>query len=197
MATVALILACTGTASIGSARAGLFDELFGASSASAPDWPQPQIVRRHAASNRRVEVHKASASASADAASSTGSAVKAPEFCSWQKQNAAPTDRTEALMRDATLRAGDVIMTDEGVRVFAGRSACPHTVRDFQTLAEASRALPRGERMVLAAMERATKVKRFDSAKDPIVASDRPGGVRPSNSTSRMSVTESALGPYQ
>ncbi len=81
-------------------------------------------------------------------------------------------------MRDATLRPGDVIMTDEGVRVFAGRAACPHTVRDFQTLAEA-RALPRGERRVLAAMEQATKTKRFGSAQDPIVASDRAGRVKP------------------
>ena len=174
---VALVAACAGLTAFGSAQAGLFDEIFGGS--SAPDWPQPQIVRRHAPAHRRVEFHRAPASVSADAASATGSAVKPPEFCSWQKQNAAPVDRTEALMRDATLRAGDVIMTDEGVRVFAGRSACPHTVRDFQTLAEASRALPRGERMVLAALERATKAKRFGSTEDPIVASDRASNAKP------------------
>jgi len=173
---VALVVAFTGLAA-GSAQAGLFDELFGAS--VAPEWPQPQYYRRHAPSHRRVEVHRALANAGADAASATGSAVKRPEFCSWQNETSAPVDRTEALMRDATLRAGDVIMTDEGVRVFAGRSACPHTVRDFRTLAEASRALPRGERMVLAAMERATKAKHVGSTEGPIVASDRAGRAKP------------------
>ncbi len=176
IAFVAFIVAWGGLAAVGPAQAGLFDELFGASSTS--DWPQPQIVRRHAPARRHVEVHRAPASGG-EAASASGSTSKAPQFCSWQNQTTVPADRTEALMRDATLRAGDVIMTDEGVRVFAGRSACPHTVRDFQTLAEASRALPRGERMVLAAMERATKVKRFGSTEDPIVASDRASSVKP------------------
>jgi hypothetical protein len=74
-------------------------------------------------------------------------------------------------MRDATLRHGDVIMTDEGVRVFAGREACPHTVADFRTLAEA-RALPREERTVLVAIERATKTRHFGHSDDRIVATD-------------------------
>jgi hypothetical protein len=179
-ATVALIVACAGLVAAGSAQAGFLEELFGGPSA-APDWPSPQLERRHAPPRRRVEVHRVMSvgtNASGDA-SAAGSSPKKPQFCSWQDEASAPHDRTEALMRDATLRAGDVIMTDEGVRVFAGRAACPHTVRDFQTLAEASRALPRGERMVLAAMEQATKAKRFGSAHDPIVASDPAGRTKP------------------
>ncbi len=85
-------------------------------------------------------------------------------------------------MRDPTLRAGDVIMTDEGVRVFAGRAACPHTVGDFRTLAEA-RALPRAERITLAAMEQASKARPAATiaaepptvpSGPPVVASDPP-----------------------
>ncbi|ARN80415.1 hypothetical protein [Methylocystis bryophila] len=78
------------------------------------------------------------------------------------------SDSTQALMQDATLREGDVVVTDEGVRVFEGSKACPHAISDFRTLAEA-RDLGRGTRRVLAEVERAIRPNHGDR---PIVATD-------------------------
>ena len=170
---VTLIASSACLTAVGSAKAGLFDELFGVS--AAPESPSPELNRRYIAHRRHAESRtrlKNPVGAQAPS-SAAGASPKHPQFCSWGGQTSKPADRTEALMRDATVRPGDVIMTDEGVRVFAGRAACPHTVGDFQTLAEA-RALPRVERTALAAIEQATKAKPFGSTKDRIVASD-PG----------------------
>ena len=74
-------------------------------------------------------------------------------------------------MRDATLRRGDVIVTDEAWAGFCGARGLPHSVADFQTLAEA-RALPRQERTVLVAIENVMKTKQSGRRDDRIVASD-------------------------
>jgi hypothetical protein len=80
-------------------------------------------------------------------------------------------DATEALMWDETLRYGDVIVTDEGVRVFEGSEFCPHAIADFRTLSE-SRELSRRTRTVLAEIERAMKIKDVGGVDRPIVAAD-------------------------
>jgi hypothetical protein len=173
-----LIVASACLSGVSSAQAGLFDDLFGVS--GAPDFPSAEIHGRHMPSRRghttlktHVRAHEPveAPPAAGVASAGEGAAPKRAEFCAWGDRAAKPIDRTEALMRDATLRRGDVIVTDKGVRVFAGRAACPHTVADFQALAQA-RALPRGERTVLVAIERATKTRSFGRTEDPIVATD-------------------------
>lgn len=89
-------------------------------------------------------------------------------FCAEDDEASKVSDSTQALMQDATLREGDAVVTDEGVRVFEGSKACPHAISDFRTLAEA-RDLARGTRRVLAEVERAIKPNHGDR---PIVATD-------------------------
>ena len=79
-------------------------------------------------------------------------------------------DATQALLWDETLRYGDAVVTDAGVRVFEGNWICPHAIADFRTLDELSN-LSRGRRVILAEIDRALKMR--DGAR-PIVASDPP-----------------------
>jgi len=82
-------------------------------------------------------------------------------------------DATEALMWDETLRRGDVIVTDEGVRVFEGSDFCPHAISDFRTLSETPE-LSRRTRTVLDEIERAMKIRNVSRVDRPIVAADPP-----------------------
>ena len=74
-------------------------------------------------------------------------------------------------MRDATLRYGDVIVTDEGVRVFEGSTACPHAVSNFRTLAE-TRILNPATRTALAQIEVGLKAPQIHRADMAVVATD-------------------------
>jgi hypothetical protein len=58
-----------------------------------------------------------------------------------------------ALLEDPTLRKGDLIMTDAGVRVFRGAHALPYDMNDFVGVAQST--LPPAERDALMAMDRA------------------------------------------
>ncbi len=80
-------------------------------------------------------------------------------------------DAMQALIWDETLRPGDVIVTDEGVRIFEGSWICPHAISDFRTLSETSD-LSRQRRTVLAEIERAMKIKDVGRVDRPIVATD-------------------------
>jgi hypothetical protein len=82
-------------------------------------------------------------------------------------------DATEALLWDETLRPGDVVVTDEGVRVFEGSGICPHAISDFRTLSETTD-LSRRTRTVLAEIERAMKMREPGRVERPVVAAD-PG----------------------
>ena len=81
------------------------------------------------------------------------------------------SDATEALIWDETLRPGDVVVTDEGVRVFEGSWICPHAISEFRTLSETPD-LSRQRRMVLAEIDRAMKIRDPSRVERPIVASD-------------------------
>jgi hypothetical protein len=63
--------------------------------------------------------------------------------------------RTEELLRDTTLRKGDVVMTAQGFRVYVGDAYGPSGPGDFVALAQA-RGLPKAERAELVAMERSS-----------------------------------------
>jgi hypothetical protein len=58
------------------------------------------------------------------------------------------------LLRDATLRKGDTVMTANGFMVFQGSRHLPYAREDFVALAAAS--IPRDQRAALMAMERAS-----------------------------------------
>ncbi len=82
-------------------------------------------------------------------------------------------DATQAMMWDKTLRYGDVIVTDEGLRVFEGNAVWPHPLSDFRTLAE-TRDLTAGARAVLTEIEQAMKTRIHGHGDRPIVATDPP-----------------------
>jgi len=85
------------------------------------------------------------------------------------------SDATEALIWDETLRPGDVVVTDEGVRVFEGSWICPHAISEFRTLSETPD-LSRRRRMVLAEIDRAMKIRDLGRVERPIVAADPESG---------------------
>jgi hypothetical protein len=166
------------------AEAGFFEDLFGLGDApasypmttghrSARHRPKIEQALRH----RGPQLHaKAPWPASMHAPPrliSASDALQPPRarFCRQADTVSKALDSTEALMQDATLRHGDVIVTDEGVRVFEGREACPHAVLDFRTLSEA-RDLDRGLRPALAGIDNALKAKGRSRVDLPIVATD-------------------------
>ncbi len=65
---------------------------------------------------------------------------------------AALTHQSAALMKDATLREGDAVMTQNGIRIFAGSSSDGHRVTDFVPLAD-TKGLETAERVALAEID--------------------------------------------
>ena len=127
-------------------------------------------VFRSAAAHPMLEIVAGGADpAKASAAPFSAAGASAPLFA--LKRPARRFDATQALLWDETLRYGDVVVTDAGVRVFEGNWICPHAIADFRTLAESQELSPRN-RIILAEIERALKMR--DGAR-PIVASDPPG----------------------
>jgi enamine deaminase RidA (YjgF/YER057c/UK114 family) len=55
-----------------------------------------------------------------------------------------------ALLADATLRSGDLVMFPGGLRVFAGRSGDKHDLTDFEPLARSGKAVPAATRKMVA-----------------------------------------------
>jgi hypothetical protein len=125
-------------------------------------------VFRNAAQRPMLEV-VAGGGGAATASASFAAGGGAPPFA--LRRAAKRFDATQALLWDETLRYGDVVVTDAGVRVFEGNWICPHAIADFRTLEESEEVSPR-KRVILAEIERAMKLR--DSAR-PIVASDPLG----------------------
>jgi hypothetical protein len=146
------------------AEAGFFEDLFGGAQTpgAAPMDGRGRASREHV---RRVKIASLAEAAGPQRA----------RFCVKDDNPSKTVDSTQALMRDPTLRHGDVVVTDEGVRVFEGGGACPHAISDFRTLAE-TRDLNVGTRKLLAAIERDMKTKNIARAGRPIVATDPPSG---------------------
>jgi hypothetical protein len=82
--------------------------------------------------------------------SAAGSDPVRPAFCT--RAMASRTMSLSAqLLRDSTLRRGDIVATTAGLRVFRGNGACPHMPRDFMPLAGSD--LSRGRLHRLAGLE--------------------------------------------
>jgi hypothetical protein len=125
-------------------------------------------VFRGAALRPRLEIVAAGGGAASATASFSAGGPAQPFAL---RKPARRFDATQALLWDETLRYGDAVVTDAGVRVFEGDWICPHAIADFRTLAESS-TLSSGRRLVLAEIDRALKMR--DGAR-PIVASDQVG----------------------
>lgn len=69
------------------------------------------------------------------------------------------SDPMKTILRDATLRRGDRVMTADGFRVFKGGARPPFSPRNFYSIDQAL-GLPRSERAILRSMERAAGVAR-------------------------------------
>lgn len=152
----------------GPAEAGFFEDLFGGAETLSAAPRHAGRPRMHHARRMAPPVKLVSAS---EGGEPKGGQPKVGQFCALANNPSKTIDSTQALMRDATLRYGDVVVTDEGVRVFEGSGACPHAISDFRTLSE-TRDLSRGTRKVLAAIERDIKTKNLAHVGQPIVAAD-------------------------
>ena len=77
------------------------------------------------------------------------------------------------ILRDATLRRGDRVMTADGFRVFKGGASPPYSPRNFDSIDKALN-LPRSERAILRSMERATGVRPGAGRRDAFAALSQP-----------------------
>ncbi len=59
-----------------------------------------------------------------------------------------------SILEDTTLRRGDAVMTEKGMRIFVGSSAGPHTREDFVDLARSDRLVSKTTEKVLADLDR-------------------------------------------
>lgn len=90
--------------------------------------------------------------------------------CSCHREVAA--SHAEQLLRDTTLRRGDVVMTAEGFRVYVGDAYGPSGPGDFVALSQAR--LPQAERVELGEMEHAAAGSPARAA--PALVARRPKG---------------------
>jgi hypothetical protein len=118
------LLACAAfSLQTGVAHAGLFDMLFGSqgqSTAPSYDAPldDPSVLPQAFGRIRRPHRHVA---------------VELKEDHAAIKEAAKSTD----IMHDKTLRPGDAIVTEKGVRIFEGEKSADHDIDDFVRVAEA------------------------------------------------------------
>ncbi|WP_424362504.1 hypothetical protein [Methylocystis parvus] len=149
------------------AEAGFFEDLFGdgGETKAAPAAPAPQVRRRQptggvsfsiraniSAKDRRSIVRKS------DDASDGGSKPQKTVFCAQGLSARANPDSDEVRLHDGTLRAGDSLVTADGILVFKGRAACPHTASDFVGLAQSK--LPVARRNALEQLEHTMQTGR-------------------------------------
>jgi hypothetical protein len=83
------------------------------------------------------------------------------------------SDPMATILRDATLRRGDRVMTPEGFRVFKGGAKPPYSPRNFNSVDKALH-LPRSERAILRSMERAAGVRPGAARRDAFAALLKP-----------------------
>jgi hypothetical protein len=77
-------------------------------------------------------------------------------------------------LNDPTLRAGDVVVTKQGLLVYRGSEGSRHRNSDFVSLGKA-RTLPQAERNFLTSIELANKVAPLQIASDDMPARDELG----------------------
>jgi hypothetical protein len=89
-----------------------------------------------------------------DSASSAGSKPVVAALCA-PESTIAGASAPILLAYDKTLRKGDILVSNSGVQVFRGHSACPHEARDFIALSSTN--MPKGKRSMLLALEESMK----------------------------------------
>ena len=94
--------------------------------------------------------------------------------CSCQKRGLP----TLALNLDPTLKSGDVVMTQTGVRVFRGSRTLPYREQDFVAYA-GSKALPSPMRDYLAMIDRPYRNKRLAAERQRIADGDKTNAEKP------------------
>ena len=94
--------------------------------------------------------------------------------CSCQKRGVPAL----ALNLDPTLKSGDVVMTQTGVRVFRGSRTLPYREQDFVAYAS-SNALPSSMRDYLAMIDRPYRNKRLAAERQKIADSDKKSAEKP------------------
>ncbi|WCS25563.1 hypothetical protein LOK46_01600 [Methylobacterium sp. NMS14P] len=136
------------------AEVGFLEMLFGARPAPQQAQPTPApaydgaVVGRHAtprlgAARRRFQTRYA--------ALPLKIRVKEREISERQTPIDMKAGATAALLKDETLRPGDIVVLNSGARVFTGNPDKRHAIRDFEPV-QNSRFVSRGTRKVLAGL---------------------------------------------
>jgi hypothetical protein len=76
-----------------------------------------------------------------------------------EKRPSGPVDHVAALMKDPTLRRGDIVMMPDGPKVFTGGSEAPHRPRDFEDARQSGALSASARKAVLAILEPASASK--------------------------------------
>jgi hypothetical protein len=151
------------------AQAGFFEDLFG-DNETAPVRAAPQARPRQPASGSfsiraNVPSRRSLARKPGDAVSGDTKTQKAV-FCAPNLSARANPDSDDVRLHDATLRAGDSLVTADGIVVFKGHAACPHTASDFVGLAQSK--LPAAKRSALEQLEHTIRASRH-----PLILTDK------------------------
>jgi hypothetical protein len=88
-----------------------------------------------------------------------------PRLCQGESAQRDKLAKRDLILHDPTLRAGDSVVTSDGVRIFAGRRACPHSADDFVPIG-ARFPLPKNRRDTLLAIEQGMKI---DNGSDVLI----------------------------
>jgi len=142
------------------AQAGFFDFLFGPPpQAVRPYEPFPGYVHRHVVHRFHWPAHKFAARRKFILADKKRDHPMGPQ---------APTD----IMDDDSLRRGDAVMTQAGIRIFEGYSSDHHRPEDFLKISEIKK-LSQRERRALAALDSPVSNKGGQTAGKPDIVTGR------------------------
>jgi hypothetical protein len=153
------------------ARADFLDDLFGGGETRVAPSIRARHVHARRSGHMSFSIHLGVASrerrhsaarkpAVEDAVRESGGESKPQKtvFCATGLSPRANPDSAEVRLHDGTLRAGDSVVTADGILVFKGHAACPHSAADFVRLAQSK--LPRAKRNALESLEHSMQAGR-------------------------------------
>lgn len=172
----AIALSVTAT----TAEADFLDDLFGggASESPAPARAAPSgramrstggvsfSIRSNQSERRRAAFRKGGTQEAAGKEGSGGTKAQKTVFCATGLPAREDPANAEVRLHDGTLRAGDSVVTMDGILVFKGRAACPHNASDFVGIGHAK--LPTQTRNALQSLEHTMQAGRT-----PLVLEDK------------------------
>jgi len=86
--------------------------------------------------------------------------------------------KTTGILHDKTLRSGDIVMTESGIRVFEGSKSATHSSADFKKISDARNLSPELRRTLVAINARSSPILWQTGEAEPLLITRRSGSTQ-------------------